>query len=549
MKKIYEVWLPRANEPTILIRFVNDRRKYQWNSGNKMLKNLHNGKQVGPKRFSDVFTKSERKFIKSKLKAPQNYENALKSIIDDKNFSVVRKNKNVHLSYKPNTMRQTYVKTTINNPFTLNITSGKTRYNLRNKGIGKQMRALMTLAAKKTGFKNVTQTSIFNEPEMRNTHTKPPSSYVMQSLGFKQKPNKRFVNVYHHKYTFKNKNNSRLMRAAYPSIAQMLKRSRLYILRRIHNRNKNTIQFKNTNNTIYHLNIQNKILKNANGKVLQTGVRLKDLFSKERIKYIYSLMYPKPINSPSVRTRRQQGGTCWFHAIINGLLMSPKARSILARRIPPINTKVGDVSIFSNHNSCPSKSASGELFWSYIAHRIGKIGVVNVHYKNKNVIRNIGLRATKTKFLAMIPRLTNTKRTYMKRLLSSRSSVMGGIVTDMYHVYDKLFPGDWSKIGENKPTTFVVKKGKEFDKHIKHAGADYDLSHCYITCHGVAHGHAITGYVSSDLYIYDSSFDKRKKIDWNLKSSDKEIKEQIIKKDHKFSVIRLIKYATYVKIP
>lgn len=219
MKNIYEVWLPKRNSPTIRVKYRNSGRKYTWSSRNKILENLTNKKQLGRKKFSEVFTKSERKFIKSKFRVPQNYENALKSIINLENntkrtYNVVRNNKMVSLYYKPNVTRQTFVKTNTRDPFSLYISYGITRKNLRNKGIGKQMRALITLAAKKAGFKKVTQNSKFIENANRRTHEKPPSSYVMTKLGFNQIPGN---NMYHHKYVFNNKpNNSLLVKYAYP---------------------------------------------------------------------------------------------------------------------------------------------------------------------------------------------------------------------------------------------------------------------------------------------------------------------------------------------
>ncbi len=219
MRKINEVWLPRENDPTFLVRFTNTNgRKFQWNSGTRRLKG-NNGTNRPRTRFSNVFTKSERKYIKSKFNTPQAYARALQNVINQenntrRNYGVHKKGAEVYIYYKPNSTRGTFVKSIINNPHSFNISLGKTNAAFRNKGIGKQMRALMVLAAKRAGFNKITQTAVFLETNQMKTHKKPPSSYVMKSLGFNNFTHGGFL---HHKYVFKNKpNNSLLVKSAYP---------------------------------------------------------------------------------------------------------------------------------------------------------------------------------------------------------------------------------------------------------------------------------------------------------------------------------------------
>lgn len=119
------------------------------------------------------------------------------------------------IRYKPNTNNETYVNGHIKNN-TFKINNGQTRKNLRGKGIGKQMRALLTLAAKQYGLKRVKQTSAFVENNQRKTHNRPPSSYIMESLGFNRKKSNN--NIYKYVYNFSKKtNNKKLIRAAYPN--------------------------------------------------------------------------------------------------------------------------------------------------------------------------------------------------------------------------------------------------------------------------------------------------------------------------------------------
>lgn len=120
------------------------------------------------------------------------------------------------------------------------IEHGETEKTSRGKGIGKQMRALLTLAAKNAGYEKVKQTSAFLNGRQKNEKKKnsnnyrynaPPSSYIMKSLGFNQvkihRNNKGRINQINHEYNFsKNPNNSRLVRAAYPLRTHPLRNSR-----------------------------------------------------------------------------------------------------------------------------------------------------------------------------------------------------------------------------------------------------------------------------------------------------------------------------------
>lgn len=231
MKKIYEVWIPRKNgEEGFTVRFLNGGKKYEWSSFNHVLRNMNDHTSLTRrKNFSNVFNNSEQKWIKSTFNVNKKYANALKRRINSenntkKNFRVVHRNKNVTLYYVPNKTNRTYVNTMITNPFEFNISSGHTHPSWRGKGIGKQMRALMTLAAKNAGFKKVTQTAVFVNNRQRATHKKPPSSYVMKSLGFNV--GSSYNNLIHHRYNFNKKpNNTRLIRAAFPLRTHPLSRN------------------------------------------------------------------------------------------------------------------------------------------------------------------------------------------------------------------------------------------------------------------------------------------------------------------------------------
>lgn len=129
----------------------------------------------------------------------------------------------------------------------VHIKHGHTRQNLRSRHIGRQLRAIVTLAAKRAGYKKVKQTSVFTHRntvptliETKRGNTKfryPPSSYVMKSLGFNtlKTGNDHDGHYYKHEYNFSKKpNNRRLLNALVIShpITDLKKTSRRVVFRR-----------------------------------------------------------------------------------------------------------------------------------------------------------------------------------------------------------------------------------------------------------------------------------------------------------------------------
>jgi len=239
--------------------------------------------------------------------------------------------------------------------------------------------------------------------------------------------------------------------------------------------------------------------------VKNTGVRMSNVFKKSNRRQIRSLIpirnkQPRNTLSPrSVRGHRQKGGTCWFHASINGLLYSPIARRILKNKLRFIKagqrlTNVGSVSLFSP-DACPAKTAPDSLFWDYIRMRLTG-GRRRVNASNQNVIYSSGIRN------------------------SAQQNTKGGNIKDMYALYTKLFPNDFKLnfIGSGRPT-FIIAKKKVFPRIVPYHGFIYKLSHARLRLFNTGGtAHAVAGFIDRNgtPKIYDSAVNKTYTYDWTV---------------------------------
>jgi hypothetical protein len=264
------------------------------------------------------------------------------------------------------------------------------------------------------------------------------------------------------------------------------------------------------------------------------------------------------MNSPSpglnVATRHQQGGTCWFHAIVNGLIMSAVSRKYLLRLLRERGFSPSKSALSSG--ACP-RTIDG--FWKYIAYRLKGPKSISPRIRNVNAIKAAGLRRNKfANPMGFIPRIKNTMSTYRRRALASRTSVTGGTISDLYNLYKKLFGSDFSYRNGNsnkKNPAFMIVKGDSFpvfkktkDEYI------YKLSHAYIQMTGLGGfwGHAITGFINSrgNFKLYDSN-NAEETIDWDWNNSNNKNMLDEFNKWYgfpKFFNLRKVKkYAIYIR--
>lgn len=147
------------------------------------------------------------------------YKNTLRNLANRNNFNVINMNRGgankVRLLYKKNKNKNTFVNVNVpwnNEPGTLYISSGRTRPNLRRRGLGIRMRALVTLAAKLAGYNRMRQISIYKNNNQKWQST-PPSSRIMNRLGFRKSGNFKNKNTISYVFNFKTMNNSKLKNA------------------------------------------------------------------------------------------------------------------------------------------------------------------------------------------------------------------------------------------------------------------------------------------------------------------------------------------------
>jgi hypothetical protein len=217
----------------------------------------------------------------------------------------------------------------------------------------------------------------------------------------------------------------------------------------------------------------------------------------------YNNAYNRVLNKYGVnrfRTRVQQGGTCWFHAIVNGLLMSARPRRYLKQmtaNVPSVNFET---------EVCPSKNASREWFLKYIKHRLQGPGTVHNVFRNANVIKSVGLRGFGRPGTARYSLFV-----FANKLTGSKGH--GGTVGDLYWFYDKMFPrGDFIIKKFGGFTSAFGKTNPEVPHSFVKNGEEYELTHSWINFWvRPVGGHAIAGYKTSrgDFVAYDSAFDKK----------------------------------------
>lgn len=244
----------------------------------------------------------------------------------------------------------------------------------------------------------------------------------------------------------------------------------------------------------------NKTLQQIYKKNILNSKRLKAYTKNANYRALHNRVEAKLlpiINVEPIRHRRQEGGTCWFHSIVNGLLLSHRPRSILKIMSERVPTEPG-----YNFRLCPMRNAPNILFWKYIKHRLEGYGGVNSAYKNINVIKSVIRRSVRQ--IAKTQGVVTASQMYFHR-------TEGGIKQDVYNFYKKMFPKN----------LFILRDYK--NGPIPHtAPGGYTLTHADISIYPEEGAHAMAGYLTrnGNYKIYDSAADDVINYDWTKHNSE-----------------------------
>jgi hypothetical protein len=200
------------------------------------------------------------------------------------------------------------------------------------------------------------------------------------------------------------------------------------------------------------------------------------------------------LNTRNNSIRIQKAGTCWFHAILNGWLLSPIGRKILLSRVKYTTQPNAELD-----NVCPLRKKIPNFFWNYIRfelHAPRDHIWANMKLQNKyheaNLIKSIGLRN------------------------QTLENVSGGNIDDVFHFMNFIAPNNWS----HRQTSIHDIRVIHFtwlDKPFIPDG--FEISHAYIGLFNSNRKlipHAITGYVTSsgEYKIADSNSVRPFSCDW-----------------------------------
>jgi hypothetical protein len=193
----------------------------------------------------------------------------------------------------------------------------------------------------------------------------------------------------------------------------------------------------------------------------------------------------------NIQFAQQAGGTCWFHSIVNGFLVTPRGRRLLNKAYYLyITTNRNAQPKYNYLTSCPRRGTIDlNSFWTYILYRLGKF--------------------------RLLPNEVNNSEFQAIRNFRRNRRVNGGTEADVVRLCQVVFgsvklPNNRQNMGINRPT--VVNRtriGPRSPVYIDYAEdpeyitlhpnglPDYILNHIYISIDSgnmSGSGHAITAF-------------------------------------------------------
>ena len=196
--------------------------------------------------------------------------------------------------------------------------------------------------------------------------------------------------------------------------------------------------------------------------------------------------------------KRQEGGTCWFHAMMTGFLLSKNGRLYL-------QNLVGESGAVAKGDYCPTKFAT---------------------------ITDL-LPLIRRYLLSGVNNKENIIKAFASNVKSNVSKQSGITHKEIHELYKKFFPDVNLRVRKYykdntkpKQNEFIFESGSEVDG---------TLSHAYIGIHysgqkiGQGASHAISGIIDErgNYYIFDSATTEYKNLGkgWDTKEGMKEIKD------------------------
>ena len=212
---------------------------------------------------------------------------------------------------------------------------------------------------------------------------------------------------------------------------------------------------------------------------------------------------------------RQIGGTCWFHSVINGFLLSNMGRALMRKRLHEYKMKYGNSLASYNNSTCPKygELEKGRLMYyidHFFQHRKPFFSSGNRKRHNaviNNLRRRKSVRGGTSKDVARIIRAVFGRGTvnYMQDNIYGRRNVSANNMNAEFFLWNMKY---------------------EYEIKIPPVTFPGPVIFATITAQVGRVDHVVTGVTCGNTrYIYDSNDEKLHKVDWVGENRVKNIRD------------------------